>query len=154
MSIILVYVTHENMEEAKKIADHLLKKRLIACANMFPVKSIYREEGKTIEGDEVATILKTRRENWDSVRDEIRKIHPYDNPCIVSLKGRANNVFQEWVISETTPENEKLKQAKASLHSFLHTPRPNIKTPNLKAPHINAPKLRVPEFGKKKQKKQ
>ncbi|KKT87534.1 MAG: hypothetical protein UW95_C0031G0004 [Parcubacteria group bacterium GW2011_GWC1_45_14] len=33
MKIILIYITHENVEQAKKVAEHLLEKRLIACVN-------------------------------------------------------------------------------------------------------------------------
>jgi len=39
------YVTYdllaENKDEAKNIAKELIKKKLVACANMFPIESIY-----------------------------------------------------------------------------------------------------------------
>jgi len=36
---ILVYITHETENAAKKISDYLLNKKLIACANIFPITS-------------------------------------------------------------------------------------------------------------------
>ncbi len=34
--IFIIYVTTSNREEAKRIARLLLKKRLVACVNIFP----------------------------------------------------------------------------------------------------------------------
>lgn len=34
-NLITIYITCEDLEEAKKIGNHLLKKRLIACVNII-----------------------------------------------------------------------------------------------------------------------
>ena len=36
MNFVFVYITNPTKEGANKIAKHFLKKRLIACANIFP----------------------------------------------------------------------------------------------------------------------
>ncbi|PIN69730.1 hypothetical protein COV93_04350 [Candidatus Woesearchaeota archaeon CG11_big_fil_rev_8_21_14_0_20_43_8] len=36
----IFYVTCSNEEEARKITDILLDGKLIACANVFPIKSL------------------------------------------------------------------------------------------------------------------
>ena len=38
MKFSLLYVTHENEEEARKIVSILLSENLIACANIFPIQ--------------------------------------------------------------------------------------------------------------------
>ena len=43
---ITVYTTHPDLKTAKRISSVLLKKRLIACANFFPITSMYWWEGK------------------------------------------------------------------------------------------------------------
>jgi periplasmic divalent cation tolerance protein len=40
------YITNPSKEEAKRIAKHLLDKRIIACANIFPIESMYWWDGK------------------------------------------------------------------------------------------------------------
>ena len=46
MKYIFVYITNPTKKEAEKIARHLLEKRLIACANVFPVGKFLLVEGK------------------------------------------------------------------------------------------------------------
>ena len=41
-NFIFIYITNPNKDEAKKIAKHLLNKKLIACGNIYPINSIYR----------------------------------------------------------------------------------------------------------------
>ena len=77
---ILIYVTHRNQKAAEKIANHLLKKRLIACANFFPIKSSYWWKGKIENGKEIVSLLKAKEENWHKIKSEIEKIHPCEPP--------------------------------------------------------------------------
>ena len=46
MSLIFVYVTNPSKDEARKIAGVLIKKKLIACTNIFPIESVYPWKGK------------------------------------------------------------------------------------------------------------
>ena len=62
MSFIMIYVTHKNKEDAEKIARHLLGKKLIACANIFPINSLYLWKGEIERSKEVVSIFKTKRE--------------------------------------------------------------------------------------------
>lgn len=43
---IFVYIANPTRKEAERIARHLLKKRLIACANVFSAESLYQWKGK------------------------------------------------------------------------------------------------------------
>ncbi len=97
MSLAILYVTHENEQEAERVVSHLLENNLVACANMFPIESAFQWKGGLQKEREVVTILKTREESWQKVRDEIEKVHPYEPPCIVKFKAEANGDFEEWV---------------------------------------------------------
>ncbi|MBI2102472.1 divalent-cation tolerance protein CutA [Candidatus Woesearchaeota archaeon] len=99
--MILVYVTHENLDQAQKIVNHLIQKRLIACANYFPITSSYWWENKLENSDEIVSLLKTKEENWGAVKAEILKIHPYKNPCILKMNVEANEEYERWVREET-----------------------------------------------------
>lgn len=101
MSFILIYTTHENKEEADKITSHLLEKKLVACANIFPINSTFWWLWKIERSDEVVTILKTKRENWEIVKKEIKKLHPYKIPCIIKIEVEANEEYENWIREET-----------------------------------------------------
>jgi len=101
MAFIIIYVTHENGESAQKIVCHLLEKRLIACANFFPISSSYWWKNKIENSSEVVTLLKTRAENWEKVKAEILKIHPYETPCIIKMNVEANEEYEKWLKEET-----------------------------------------------------
>lgn len=96
----LIYITNPDRKTAKKIALRLLKKRLIACANIFPVESVYWWEGKIENAKEVVLILKTK-ENFNKIKNEVKKIHPYSIPCIIKFDAEANKEYEEWLKRET-----------------------------------------------------
>lgn len=97
----MVYVTYPNIEEAKKIVNHLIEKRFIACANFFPVQSSFLWKGKVENSEEIVSICKTKKENWQKVKSEVKKIHSYETPCIIKLDAEANEDFASWVNDET-----------------------------------------------------
>ncbi len=101
MGFILVYVTYPDIKEANKVATHLLKKKLIACANSFPIKASSCWTGKIEEVNEIISILKTRKGNWKKIKSEIKKIHSYKVPCIMKIEVKANKEYEKWVNKET-----------------------------------------------------
>lgn len=101
MKFIIIYITHKNLKEAKKIVACLLRKKLIACVNFFPIESAYWWKGKIVNTKEIVSLVKTRRGNWSKVRDEVKKIHPYETPCIMKIEAEANNDYADWIIKET-----------------------------------------------------
>ena len=106
MGFIIIYVTHESKKEADRINKYLLDRKLIACTNIFPIKSAYWWNGKVENSDEFVSILKTRIENWKAVRDEVEKIHPYDTPCIMKINVEANAKYEKWIYDETNRVNK------------------------------------------------
>lgn len=100
--MISVYITCKDMQEAKLIAGHLLEKRLIACANIFPVRSMYRWQGKVIDEPEVSMLCKAKKESFERIKEEVRQLHSYEIPCIVALPWHASeDEFRKWVEEET-----------------------------------------------------
>ncbi len=101
--IACVYVTTSNKEEAEKIARVVVDERLAACANVFDgATSFFRWQGKTIVAQEAVLFIKTNQTRIDDLIERVRKLHSYDNPCIVSWaidKGAPD--FLNWVCQET-----------------------------------------------------
>jgi len=100
MNLILIYATFTNFKEAKKITDHLLKTKLIACANFLPIKNSYLWGKKIKNGKEIVAILKTKKQNWKKIKIEIAKLHSYKIPCIIKLDVESNDKFADWINSE------------------------------------------------------
>ena len=96
----LVYVTCKDKKEAEKISLHLLRKRMIACANMFPIKSMYWWKNKIANDSETAIIAKTSDKNFKKVESEIKKIHSYEIPCILKINASANKEYEKWAGKE------------------------------------------------------
>ena len=96
----IVYITCKDGKEARKISMHLLKKRLIACANIFPIKSMYWWQGKIVNGRETAIFAKANGKNFDKIVKEVEKMHSYRIPCIVKLGGKPSKKYESWANSE------------------------------------------------------
>lgn len=103
---IVVMVTGASVRECKKIARHLLEKRLIACANLFPqIRSLYRWKGKIADEKECWMILKSSRELFPAIQTEVETLHSYHVPEVIALPiidGSLN--YLNWIgESVTTP---------------------------------------------------
>ena len=99
--MMLLYITCKDEKEAKKISLHLLEKRMIACANIFPIKSMYWWNNKITNDNENMLIAKTSDKNFKKVVLDVKKIHSYSIPCILKINAAANKEYAEWVNKET-----------------------------------------------------
>jgi len=95
----IVLTTAGSEEEARKIARHLVEKRLAACVNIIPqIESIYRWQGKVESSREWLLLAKTTQEKFPAVRDAIRKLHSYDVPeCIVLNIEDGSSDYLQWL---------------------------------------------------------
>lgn len=98
--MIILYVTCKSNKEAKKISKLLLKKKLIACANIFPIESMYNWKGKLVEDKEVVLILKAFDKNYKKVEQEIKKLHSYEIPFIGKINVKVNKEYENWTKNE------------------------------------------------------
>ena len=96
----LVYITCRDEKEAQKISLHLLRKKLIACANIFPIKSMYWWKGKIANGKEHAVFAKTSDKNFKKIAAEVKKVHSYSIPCILKIGATADKDYEDWANAE------------------------------------------------------
>lgn len=99
---IFIYVTYPTLAQAHKAAADLLKKKLIACANVFPIYSGYRWKEKMVKGTEVVSVYKTRGSLAGKAERQIASTHPYETPCIATLPVSLNPSYGKWIDSETS----------------------------------------------------
>lgn len=97
MAFIMVYITNESEAEAQRISHILLEKKLIACANLFPIQSAYWWQGGIQQESEWVCLVKTMPEYWDNLRDEVLRQHRYTTPCILKIAVEANFAYEDWI---------------------------------------------------------
>ena len=101
MKVILIYITNPSRKEAVKIAEHLLQKKLIACANIYgKTEGLYRWKGKLARHGEYVLLAKTKSTNFGKVKEEVENMHSYTIPCIIKIPASANKKYFDWLMGE------------------------------------------------------
>ncbi len=96
--MLAVYIPCKNKKEATRISQCLLEKKLIACANLFPITSLYIWEGKQTSSKEIVIIAKTTEKRFAAIEKEATALHSYHCPCITSWKiEKVNIAYEQWV---------------------------------------------------------
>lgn len=101
----MVYVTCGSVNEARRIADAVVRERLAACANIIEgMRSVYWWEGEVQEGMEAVLILKTAAGNVAALAARVKALHSYDVPCVVEIPlARGNADYFDWIVAESDP---------------------------------------------------
>jgi len=96
-------MTAGSMEQARIIARELITRRLAACVNVLEgMTAMYWWEGRMEQAQEVVVLAKTREDLLSALVEQVRLVHEYDCPCIVSwpLTG-GYPPFLDWIGRET-----------------------------------------------------
>lgn len=107
--MIEVYITCKDEEEAVNISKHLLNKRLVACTNIFPIRSMYWWKKEIVDENEYVILVKSIEKHFETIKKEVKEIHSYDIPCIVKMDSEANKEYVNWVEEET--DQKKISKA-------------------------------------------
>ena len=100
----LFYMTCKNKVEANKIAYALVKKDLVACANIITnIKSYFKWNNKKVNIIKESVLIgKTVKKNINKIILYIKKISSYDCPCVVFVDIKnGNKDFLSWIKSST-----------------------------------------------------
>jgi periplasmic divalent cation tolerance protein len=103
--LLMVYITAEDVAEAKEVGRHLLEKRLAACINIFPnMEPMFwwpPKAGKIDESKEVVLIAKTVEAKYRELEAEVHKIHSFDTPCVIAIPVKhVAKKYYDWLVSE------------------------------------------------------
>lgn len=95
----IVLSTAGSQEEARKLAQALVERRLAACVNIVPrIESIYRWQGKVETAEEWLLIIKTQAQAFERVRDAIKELHSYELPeCVMLEVSGGSQGYLEWI---------------------------------------------------------
>lgn len=103
MDYLVIFITAANKNEARKIAEYLVKKRLAACVNIIAnIESIYRWKGKVESAKEVLLIAKAKAGLFSELERAVKKLHSYECPEVIAFAiTKGNKDYLKW-IKETT----------------------------------------------------
>ncbi len=95
----IVLSTAGSAEEAQKIAQALVERRLAACVNIVgPIQSVYRWKGAVESAPEHLLIIKTTAAAFPRVRDAIRELHSYELPeCVMLSIEAGSEAYMKWI---------------------------------------------------------
>ena len=103
MSFVFAYITAPTVEDANRIGRKLVEERLAACVNIIPgMSSLYWWENKIEEATETIVIAKTTEEHVPELTRQVKAMHSYDCPCVVTLPVTGGNPdYMRWLGAET-----------------------------------------------------
>lgn len=99
---ILVQTTFENQQDAGNLAEALLTKKLVACAQVSgPVKSMYWWDDKIEHSPEYRLTLKTFDNLFPEIEEIVIREHPYDVPEIIAVAiSHVSDSYKSWMEEE------------------------------------------------------
>jgi periplasmic divalent cation tolerance protein len=103
-TILLISTTVERKEDAERIANLLLERRLVACAQISaPITSIYRWREKLTTATELLLTMKTLPQHFAAVEEVLLQEHPYQIPEIIGQEIPAvSDSYSRWVQQEVS----------------------------------------------------
>ena len=95
----VVLTTAGNAEEANRIAEALVEKRLAACVNVIgPMSSVFRWKEKIERAQEWLLLIKTTAEVSEAIGDALKELHSYELPeCVVLPIEAGNEAYLGWI---------------------------------------------------------
>ncbi len=96
---LIILTTTGSEDEARKIAEALVERRLAACVNIVSqVHSVYRWRGEVEQADEYLLLVKTVREREEQVRATIRELHSYEIPECIAIQIEGGSAeYLKWI---------------------------------------------------------
>ncbi|HZP55270.1 MAG TPA: divalent cation tolerance protein CutA [Candidatus Saccharimonadales bacterium] len=100
--MIIIVTTLHKKEDAVRIGHKLLKSRLIACYNLWPIESAFWWKGKILEENETTMIMKSQHKHFNEVRKFIKDESGYEVPEAIAISPKdVDKSYLNWVKTET-----------------------------------------------------
>lgn len=97
----VILVTVDTQDGAQAIASELVKERLAACVNLFPVHSVYTWEGSIQQEGEWQLVIKTDLALFEAIAAKLEAIHPYEVPEVLALPiQRGTAPYLSWMAEQ------------------------------------------------------
>jgi periplasmic divalent cation tolerance protein len=99
---IIVVSTFSDEATAAGIGRQMVEKKLAACVNLAPVRSIYSWKNKIEDQQECLALFKTTKATASKLKAELARVHPYDVPEIIEIGASdASAPYLSWLVDST-----------------------------------------------------
>lgn len=86
MGYLQILTTVGKREDAERIAETLVQKRLAGCVQIVgPISSVYWWKSKIEKAEEWLCLIKSEETLYHKVEETIKRIHPYETPEIIAV---------------------------------------------------------------------
>jgi periplasmic divalent cation tolerance protein len=104
MKPIAVFTTVGSEDEAKRIAQALVERKLAACVQISAIESYYHWKDAVQNEREFRLLIKTVDERYTAVEAAIREMHSYELPAIHACAiDRIFAPYSEWITENSSP---------------------------------------------------
>ena len=105
---IVIFSSCPSAGEAEKVARGLVEKQLAACVTVIPgARSIYRWKGAVEEAGEHVLLIKSRRDLFPRLKEELAAMHSYEVPEILALAVvEGSPSYIDWIDKELKDSSE------------------------------------------------
>ncbi|MCI4364152.1 MAG: divalent-cation tolerance protein CutA [Thermoplasmata archaeon] len=104
----VVFVAAADASEARRLGTGAVEGRLAACANSWPIRSVYWWKGRVERAEEHALLLKTSAKKLGALMRYLALAHSYAVPDIVELQvSRAHEPYVRWLLESIDPESRE-----------------------------------------------
>lgn len=101
-AFVAVVTTVGSRADAQRIARELVERRLVACAQISEIESVYRWDGRVAQEPEWRLLLKAPASMTSAVMDAVRALHPYRLPALHALAlHEVDAAYGAWIEAET-----------------------------------------------------
>ena len=97
--IYLILTSESDKKNAYKLANILLKDKLVPCITFKNIESYFWWDGSVNKSKEVQLMIKCKKENVNNVCSQISVWHSYEVPEIIYFPVSANKNYFHWVNS-------------------------------------------------------
>jgi periplasmic divalent cation tolerance protein len=101
--MLFALTTVATREDAQRLAQALVERRLVACAQMSLIESVYVWKGQVQQDSEWRLLLKTLPQCRQALEHAIQELHPYELPALVMFEAQASSEFAAWVGEAVSP---------------------------------------------------
>ena len=99
--MLFVYTTCADEKEAEDLGTLIIKNKLAACVDHWPVKSVFNWEGGIKKVSQEMMMVTTFEQKLDGVTDLLSKHHSYSVPLVAGVDvRRINRPYKEWMMEE------------------------------------------------------
>jgi periplasmic divalent cation tolerance protein len=98
--MVLIYTTCKNTEEAVQIGSELIKQKLAAAVNLWPIQNLKQVDGGVKSELHAALLIHTTEPRMQEIEDVITKHRHYTTPYVGAIDiRRFNRPYRQWMFS-------------------------------------------------------